>query len=315
MPHRFSGKKLWMSSRDYLFIIFGTFLYSLAFTGFILPLKVVIGGVTGVGTLIFFLTGIPVAISQYVINLVLLAFAYRIVGKQFCWRTIFGTSCMAVWLGIFQPLMAKYFPEGLLPGQDFISILIGGFLTGTALGQVFIHHGSTGGTDIVAAMVSKKTNISVGRTMLYVDFCIIASSYFLFHNIVTIVYGLIILFTLSFTVDQLINSTRQSVQFTIISPKHWIEIADAINSQAHRGCTVYDGMGWYSKHEVKIIMVVCRRMESVTMFRIIKSIDPAAFITQANVTGAYGLGFDEIKLKTKPSEKAGKTDAANSHKA
>ena len=151
--------------------------------------------------------------------------------------------------------------------------------------------------------------------MLYVDFCIIASSYFLFHNIVTIVYGLIILFTLSFTVDQLINSTRQSVQFTIISPKHWIEIADAINSQAHRGCTVYDGMGWYSKHEVKIIMVVCRRMESVTMFRIIKSIDPAAFITQANVTGAYGLGFDEIKLKTKPSEKAGKTDAANSHKA
>lgn len=248
MPHRFSGKKLWMSSRDYLFIVFGTLLYSFAFTGFILPLKVVIGGVTGVGTLIFFLTGIPVAISQYVINLVLLAFAYRIVGKQFCWRTIFGTSFMAVWLGIFQPLMAKYFPEGLLPGQEFISILIGGFLTGTALGQVFIHNGSTGGTDIVAAMVSKKTNISVGRTMLYVDFCIIASSYFLFHNIVTIVYGLIILFTLSFTVDQLINSTRQSVQFTIISPHHWIEIADAINSQAHRGCTVFDGMGWYSKH-------------------------------------------------------------------
>ncbi len=302
MKHKISGKELWMSSRDYLFIIFGTFLYSFAFTGFILPLGVVIGGVTGVGTLIFFLTGIPVAISQYAINLILLAFAFRIVGKQFVMRTIFGTTCMAIWLGIFQPLMAARFPDGILPGQEFMSILIGGFLLGIALGQVFIHNGSTGGTDIVAAMVSKKTNISVGRTMLYTDFCIISSSYLLFHSIDKIVYGLIILFLLSYIVDQLINSNRQAVQFIIFSPR-WIEIADAINMQAHRGCTVIDGMGWYTKHEVKLLLVVCRRQESVTMFRIIKSIDPGAFITQGHVSGAYGQGFDQIKLNAKNPKK------------
>lgn len=292
-----------MSSRDYLWIVFGAWLYSFAFTGFILPLKVVIGGVTGLGTLIFFLTGVPVAISQYVINLVLLAFAYRTVGKQFVWKTIFGTSCMALWLGIFQPLMATYFPEGILPGQDFMSILIGGFLTGFALGQVFIHNGSTGGTDIVAAIVSKKTSISVGRTMMYVDFCIISSSYLISHRVDTVVYGLVVMFMVSMMVDQLLNSNRRAIQFFIVSP-HWIKIADAINSDAHRGCTVIDGMGWYSKHEVKILMVVCRRQESVTMFRIVQSIDPGAFITQANVNGVYGQGFDQLKLKG-PKKKSG----------
>lgn len=294
------SKRLWLSSRDYCFIILGTLLYSFAFTGFILPCKVVIGGVTGVGTLIFFLTGIPVAISQYVINLILLALAYKVVGRQFVLKTIFGATCMSVFIGILQPLMTHHFPDGLVPGQPFMSIMIAGFLSGLALGLVFTHNGSTGGTDIIAAVVAKKTTVSIGRTMLYVDFCIISSSYLLFHKIDTVVYGLIVLFLISFICDQIINSNRQAVKFTIISP-HWIKIADAINAQARRGCTVVDGLGWYSKHPVKMLIVVCRRMESVTIFRITKTVDPGAFITQSNVT-AYGQGFDEIKLNTKKKE-------------
>lgn len=131
--------------------------------------------------------------------------------------------------------------------------------------------------------------------MLYVDFCIISTSFFISHRIDTVVYGLIVLFAYSFMLDQLVNSNRQAIQFLIVS-KHWIEIADAINKQAHRGCTVLDGMGWYSKHEVKILLVVCKQAQSVTMFRIIQSVDPHAFITQSNITGAYGQGFEAIKL-------------------
>jgi len=298
---------LWLSSRDYMFIIFGTLLYSFAFTGFILPCKVVIGGVTGVGTLIYFLTGIPVAISQYIINLILLAIAYRPVGRQFVMKTIFGATCMSVFIGILQPVMQAHFPEGVVPGQPFMSIMIAGFLTGWALGLVFIHNGSTGGTDIVAAVVAKKTNVSIGRTMLYVDFCIISSSFLLFHNIDTVIYGLIILFLISFICDQIINSNRQAVQFFIISPQ-WIKIADAINMQARRGCTVVDGLGWYNKHPVKMLIVVARRMESVTIFRIAKSIDPKAFIIQSLVNGAYGQGFDEIKLKVDSTDPAKQSD-------
>ena len=77
------------------------------------------------------------------------------------------------------------------------------------------------------------------------------------------------------------------------------EIADAINNEANRGCTVLDGTGWYSKQSVKVLLVMCRRIESVTIYRIIKSIDPDAFITQANVNGVYGKGFDQMKLKIK----------------
>lgn len=304
-------RKIWLNTRDYVFIILGTLLYSFAFTGFVLPYKIVIGGVTGVGTLVFFVTGIPVAISQYAINLVLLACAYKTVGRQFVLRTIFGATCMSVFVGILQPVMAYHFPNGIIENQPFMSTLIAGFLIGWALGLVFIHNGSTGGTDIVAAMVSKHSNVTIGRTMLYVDFCIISSSYLLFHEIETVMYGLVILFLISFMTDQIINTNRQAVQFFIISP-HWVRIADAINTQAHRGCTVVDGLGWYSKHQIKMLIVVCRRIESVTIFRITKSIDPGAFITQGLVNGVYGQGFDEIKLKLhhEQAEKTKEAEAA-----
>ncbi|MDE7408343.1 MAG: YitT family protein, partial [Muribaculaceae bacterium] len=231
----------------------------------------------------------------YVANMILLAFAYRIVGKTFVIRTIFGATVISIFIGIFQPL----FPTGLMHGDKFMSALLGAICCGIAIGTVFVHNGSTGGTDIVAAMVAKRTNVSIGRTMIYVDFTIIASSYILFHDISVIVYGILITFLVSYITDMIINTNRQAVQFTIFSTK-WEDIATAINNDAHRGCTVINGMGWYSKHEVKILLVMCRKIEAVTIFRIIKSIDNDAFITQGNVNGVYGKGFDQLKLKMKP---------------
>lgn len=292
---KFDKRNLWLGTRDYLMIILGTMAYSFGFTAFILPEKVVIGGVTGIGTIVYLMTGIPVAVTQYLLNLLLLLFAFRVVGKQFVTKTLFGATLLSLWIGIMQPL----FPTGIIEQQPFMNITLGGLICGLGLGIVFIHNGSTGGTDIVAAMVAKKTNVSIGRTMIYVDFCIISSSYLITHRIDTIVYGLLVLLLVSFVIDYQINTNRQAVQFTIFSEK-WEEIATAINTDAHRGCTVINGMGWYTKHELKILLVVCRKIESITVYRIIKSIDPKAFITQGNVNGVYGQGFDELKLKMRP---------------
>lgn len=289
-----SRRNIWLSAKDYLMIIFGILLYAFGFTAFILPEKVVIGGLSGLGSLIYFQFGVPVAISQYVLNLLLLAMAWRIVGKTFVIRTIFGATMISVFIGMLQPL----FPEPIVHQQAFMNVIIGGALCGVGIGLVFIHNGSTGGTDIVAAMVSKKSNVSIGRMMIYCDFLIISSSYLIFHQIDKIVYGLIILFLVSQLADMIINTNRQAVQFTIFS-RHWEAIATAINNDANRGCTILSGMGWYSKQEVKVLLVMCRKIESVTIFRIIKSIDKDAFITQANVNGVYGKGFDELKLKMK----------------
>ncbi|MDE5662114.1 MAG: YitT family protein, partial [Muribaculaceae bacterium] len=289
----FSKTNMWRTTRDYVFITFGMALYAFGFCGFILPEKVVIGGLAGIGTIVYFVTGIPVAITQYALNLLLLAIAYKVVGKKFVMGTIYGATMISVFVAIFQPLLADGFTH-----EPFMNVVIGGICAGLGVGIAFTHNGSSGGTDIVAAMVSKYTNVSIGRTMLYTDVFIISSSYFIFKQIDLVVYGFVVLVLVSYVADMVINTNRQAVQFTIFSTK-WEEIATAINNEAKRGCTVLSGMGWYSKKEVKVLLVMCRKIESVTISRIIKSIDPQAFSTQANVNGVYGKGFDELKVRMK----------------
>lgn len=290
-----SRDNLWRNSKDYFFITFGMALYAFGFSAFILPHGVVIGGLAGVGTLVYFTTGIPVAITQYLCNLTLLALAYRIVGRRFVLGTIFGTTMSSLWIGLLQPV----FEGTKIVSDPMMSIIVAAMIIGVGLGITFVHNGSSGGTDIVAAIVSKRSNVSIGRTMMCVDVFIISSSYFLFHDFERVVMGLLVTIIISYIADMVINTNRQAVQFTIISPR-WSEIATAINNDAHRGCTIFDAMGWYSKSPVKVLMVMCRKIEAVTIFRIVKSIDPDAFITQGKVNGVYGRGFDQMKVKMRP---------------
>lgn len=300
--------------KDYFFIVLGLTLYAVGFSAFILPHEIVIGGLSGVGTLVYFATGglIPVAVTQYACNLVLLAIAFKIVGKTFVLRTIFGATVLSLGIGVFENLfMGLGHP---LIADISMSAILGAILCGTGIGMVFVHNGSSGGTDIVAAMVSKMSNVSIGRTMIYTDMLIVMCSIFLPYDgpfserlearVPLIVYGLVVTFIIAYMTDMIINTNRQATQFIIFSTK-WSEIADRVNKEAQRGVTVIDGLGWYSKHPVKVLMVWCRKIESVTIFRIVKSIDEHAFISQANVNGVYGKGFDTMKVKLKKkSEKA-----------
>lgn len=292
MASNLSRKHIIGECRDYVMITVGLALYSFGFTAFILPEKVVTGGVAGIAALIYYLLGVPVAISNYAINILLLAMAFRIVGRTFVTRTIFGTTVLSLMMGIMQPM----FNEPFVSGQPFMNVILGALMCGMGTGLAFIHNGSTGGSDIVAAMVSKHTNVTIGRVLLYVDLCIISSSYLLFHSVEKLVYGYVILLIISFVCDYVINTNRQAVQFTIISQR-WKEITAAINSQTHRGVTILHGTGGYTGNDVTMLIVMCRKIEAVTMFRIIKSIDPHAFVAQGNVNGVYGEGFDAMKVK------------------
>lgn len=297
---------LFTSLKDYIFIVFGLMLYGLGFSAFILPHEVVIGGLAGVGTLVYFATGglIPVAVTQYACNLMLLACAFRIVGKTFVLRTIFGATVISLSIGVFESIFMSL--EAPLIPDISMSAILGAILCGLGIGITFVHNGSSGGTDIVAAMVSKVSNVSIGRTMIFIDMTIVLCSFFLpfdgnLHDRITarvplIVYGWVVTFITAYLTDMVINTNRQATQFIIFSQK-WSEIADRINMEAHRGVTVLDGEGWYTKSQVKVLMVWCRKIESVMIFRIIKSIDEKAFITQANVNGVYGKGFDTMHVK------------------
>lgn len=303
---------LLVNARDYVMIIVGLAIYALGFTACILPHEVVIGGMSGISTLIYFGTNglIPVAVTGYVLNLVLLSIAYKIVGRTFVLRTVFGVTVLAVAIGIGESIFMTL-DHPLIPDVS-VSLVLGGILCGVGVGTCFIHNGSSGGTDIVAACVSKVSNASIGRIMIYTDLIIVSCSIFLPFagtleqrveaRVPTIVYGIMVTFIVSFITDQIINTNRQATQFFIFSHK-WREIADKILEEAHRGVTIFDGQGWYTKQSVKILMVYCRKIESVTIFRIVKSIDEDAFITQGAVNGVYGQGFDKVKVKLKKTHR------------
>ena len=288
------GKQTWIDVREYIFIAFGLFLYAGAWKAFLLPHQITGGGVTGVGALVYYATGLPISITYFSINAVLLLIAIRAIGLKFSLRTIYGVAIMTFYFSVLPQAVT-----GTFVGKDdnFMACVIGGLLSGAGIGIVFLANGSSGGTDIIAKVVNKYRNITLGRILLYCDVLIICSSYFLnFGSIERIVYGLTAMAVSTIAVDMVINGVRQSVQFFIFS-KEYEQIATRINLDVHRGVTILDGMGWYSKEPVKVVTVVARKNESIKIFRIVKDIDPNAFISQSSVIGVYGQGFDVIKGK------------------
>ncbi|MDO9154912.1 MAG: YitT family protein [Paludibacter sp.] len=284
----------WTSIREYVFIAFGLFLFAAAWKAFLLPHQITGGGVTGIGAIVYYSTGIPISVSYFAINFVLLLIALKSIGWKFSLRTIYGVAIVT----LFFALLPQATPGTFIEANDnFMACVIGGLLSGAGIGIVFLSNGSSGGTDIIAKVVNKYRNITLGRILLYCDVLIICSSYFFkFGSIETIVYGLTAMTITTISVDMVINGVRQSVQFFIFS-KNYEEIATRINNDVRRGVTILDGMGWYSKEPVKVITVIARKNESIKIFRIVKEIDPNAFISQSSAIGVYGEGFDVIKGK------------------
>jgi len=276
--------------QDWSIIVFGLFLYSFGWTGFLLPNGIMTGGVTGIAALVFFSSKIPVGITYFCINGILLLLSIKILGFKFSVKTIINVIILTFLLTVFQTIIKA----PLVKGEPFMSCVLGGVLCGLGLGLVFNFKGSTGGTDIIAMIIHKYRNISIGKGLLICDILIICSSYIVFHSIEKIVYGIVVMGVSSYTVDMVLNGARQSVQFFIFSDKYE-EIADTIIEQAHRGCTILDGTGWYTKKPSKALVVMAKKNESVTIFRIVKNIDPSAFISQSSVIGVFGNGFDQIK--------------------
>lgn len=279
--------------KDLFFIAMGIMMYAFGYTAFILPEEVVMGGVSGISALLFYAFKLPAGISILVLNVAMLLIACRALTRQFIVRTIIGVFIMSFFVGLLQPVFQAY--PLITAGEDkFMHVLIGGALAGAGLGLVFSHNGSTGGTDIIIALLNKHFRVSFGRAMQFIDITIISSSYLLFHSPETIVYGIAFTLIASYVCDYVINGTRQTVQFIIIS-KEYEKIADTINHKIHRGVTLIEGKGWYSKKEVDILIVLARKYESQDVFSYIKRIDPYAMVSQSFCHGVFGEGFDKIK--------------------
>ena len=297
--------------KDYSFITIGLAIYTVAFTVFLMPYQIVAGGVTGLSAIIYYATGFHLENTYIIINGVLLLMALKILGVKFLMKTIFAIFTLYFMLMFAQEIIPKQ-PNGLPfklmgEGQDFMSMIIGCVLTGIALATVFMNNGSTGGTDIIAASVNKYHNVSLGSVLIAVDFCIIGSCMFFpqfgtyLERAHKVMFGFCVMAMENYVLDYVMNARRQSVQFFIFSQK-WQEIANSIGTEMNHGVTILDGHGWYTGNDMKVLCILAKKNESVNIFRLIKMIDPQAFVSQSSVIGVYGEGFDEMKVKIKETK-------------
>ncbi len=295
---KYSKAFIWQESKDYISILFGLTIYALGFTFFILPYQITTGGLSGISAIIFYATGFPVQYTYFLVNAILLIIAVKVLGFRFCLKTIVGTIALTFEFDLFQKLIAD--ESGQLPqilgNQTFMACVLGACCEGIGLGIVFLGNGSTGGTDIIAAIVNKYKDITMGRVLMFCDIAIVSSSYLVFHEAQKVVFGFCVLIISMIMLDHYMDSAKQSVQFLIFSNKYE-ELAEAICKKIDRGVTILHGEGWYSKQPRQVLVVIAKRREGIEIFRLINRIDPKAFVSQSNVVGVYGEGFDHIKIK------------------
>jgi uncharacterized membrane-anchored protein YitT (DUF2179 family) len=267
----------------------GSMLFSLGWTIFLIPSGINGGGISGVGALVYYVSGIPAGVVYLAVNSILITIAIIKLGANFGAKTIVNMLLISVMLTVFQKTLTQPIID-----DKFLSAVLGGIFGGVGLGLVFSQGGTTGGTDIIASLVMKYRRISPGRVIMYCDVIIISSSWFVFHSAEILVYGYVSMWVVSYTLDAFLNGANQSAQIFIFSDK-WEEIRDAIMHDNGRGVTIMDATGGFTNKPIKVVMTVVRKRETSSVFRRIMAIDRQAFITMGSVMGVYGEGFDQIK--------------------
>ncbi len=291
---------IWYEIKSHIVITLAIVLSAIGWCVFLIPNQMLGGGVTGLSTIIYWLTGIPTGVMIFVFNAILIAISFKSLGRRFAISTIYSVVVTSVVFYVMQEylvdIIKNHYGSIPLSGVEhrFLAALLGSALNGVACGIIFLEGSSTGGTDVVAVMINKYRNVTIGRLSLFINVAVITCSYFVYKDLELLIYSYVGLMVTSYTVDLTMNGSKQSVQMFIFTSKPH-EIADMVGEEIHRGVTMIKGTGWYSKKESEIVMVVVRKIESQRVIRIVKQIDPAAFVSVNTVMGVYGKGFEMMK--------------------
>lgn len=291
----------------------GILFYTFAWIACVIPANGTGGGATGLSlvlcALIRNLTGfdIPVGTMAFAVNGILLLAAGFVIGWKFGLKTIFCVVMLSISLNFFQaelPAIKEWLTVRGLIAPDAISIfgnlepillvIMGGLLSGVGIYICFMQGGSTGGVDILALIINKYHPINYGRVVIVHDATVILASLLVGNGPETVIYGFLLTIVFSVTTDALLSGNQQSNQLLIISPRFHERIAEEITQQAHRGVTLLNGMGWYTKEPSQVVMVICRKRETQDVLKIVKNVDPGAFVSVTSATGVYGQGFGMI---------------------
>ena len=290
MEKKLTFKKILQEAKNYFFIFLGLAMFTFGWSAFLTPYEVSGGGVAGAASILYFATKIPIGLTTFALNAILIAIAWKILGTKFCVNSLICTVVMSVFFSIFQPL----FPKPLVDDM-FMSVIIGSAIAAYGIGMAINWGGNTGGIDIIALMVGKYRNISYGRVSLLSNVVIVGSSFFVLHDVQRLVYSFVVLLVSIIISDLVIDGYRQTYQFMVFSQKNH-EIAQRINSSLHRGATFLKGYGSYNQQESDVLLIVAHKTDKGAITRIIKDIDPNAFITISKTASVFGKNFDNIKI-------------------
>ncbi len=317
------NNRIWSTIKELVIIFIGVCSYTVGWTAFILSQDVTSGGLAGITTIIQIATSIPATIPYYIINGGLLVLALIFLGVKFSVRTIIGVGMLFLTIPVGQALFTD--PETqkavyeniwpwlrnivpnfgpLLTNEPFVALLLGSILCGIGLGSVFSVNGSTGGTDVIVAIINKYKNVSLGRAMIMVDATIVITGAVVSHYfgpkyewgvaLGKLAFSVVEIVVCAQTMDFFLNSNKQSVQLFINSLKAE-EISQSIIYRLNRGCTILEAKGGFSGKPAKVVMVVARKNMLKPIMDLVQEIDPTAFISQGIVHGVYGQGFDPIR--------------------
>ena len=327
-------KSVWTRIQEWALVTLGILIYVKGWSIFLMPNNLVGGGVSGIASMVQYATGgtIQMGYTYFALNAILIVAAVVVIGMGFGAKTIYAIILASFGLRFLPGLIPPEIIQTLaLQNGKLMSTLCGGLMAGIGIGMSISNGGSTGGTDIIAILWTRKHNVSPGKVILFLDFFIILSSLLipsmvtdvdpatgaplldadgnpLMHlmpfseKVTTVVYGLILVTVNSRVMDLYISGSQQSVQLFILSKKY-AEIADLVTHEMHRGVTVLEGRGWFTQEQTHVLMVLIRKTDLNLLLRSVKRIDPAAFLSVSSVNGVYGKGFESIKGKDTEEQK------------
>ena len=271
-------------SKAFIFTLLGTMLTGAGIGVFLSANKIVGGGASGLSTILYHTLGIPLGVSFFALNIIFLLAGFKVLGKEFIIKTLFGTALLSVFTEIF-----SIFP--IHTNNIMLATIFGGVLYGFGIGISFAAGASTGGTDIIGRIIQTKfSHLPIGKLLLFIDGVIILISLIVFKNIELTLYGIIALFISSYSIDFIISKLNVSRLAFVITDKGE-EISHKLVTTSPRGVTLIDVKGVYTGTDKKMLFCALKESEAEVFQNKILEIDSTAFIVFSESQRIKGNGF------------------------
>ncbi len=274
---------------DLVFTIVGCIIFAIGIYAFIQPNQIAPGGVSGISIMLHYMTGIPVGALSFTINIPLLLLAWKFLGWKFTGQTLMSVVTLSFMLDYVAVLFPQY------EGDPLLAALFGGALIGTGLAIVFMRGFTTGGSDIISRLLQLKyPYLQLGKILMVIDLLVILTSAYVFGRIETALYGMVAVFTSSRMVDSLLYGMDTGKLVYIMSCRA-VELSERIIEGLGRGCTILKSTGAYTKQDSNVLMVAVRRPQYYILKKMVRELDPKAFIIVTDATEVLGEGFKRIE--------------------